>query len=651
MPQTLARPTFLLATAAAALLAGSAYAAPLATLPAVFPQPVSMALTGPAMTLGSEATLVDAGADAATIALVRDALAAAGVETIRTARSLPGSPRGTVVVVGTAGTASVRSGLTRLGGSVPDKREGYALLSGTRGGAPLVVLAGHDSDGLYYAAQTLRQLTARGAMPAVTITDAPSMAIRGTIEGFYGAPWSMQDRAAHLDFLGSVKANTYIYSPKDDPFARDKWREAYPQATLDALKGLIDQARRHHVRFTYAISPGPSICYSDPADVQALQRKFDVFRAMGVRSFYIAYDDIEYKQWNCDADRAALGEPGERAAGLAQAQLSNTIYRWLKGKDGADAELMIVPTEYYNTTESPYKAALREVDPAVYVQWTGTDVVPPAISIGDAKAATKAFGRKTLLWDNYPVNDYGESAGRLLMAPYAKRQAGLSGELSGILANPMNQEAPSRVAVFGSAAFSWNDRDYDADRAWKAAARMLASDDAATTDALMTFFDVEHLAPTFGSQPWQPAAPRLKVTLDGIADALANGTPQERRTALAGLKTTADNLATAPDTIRAGVADAGFVAQSKPWLDALQLWGRALQATANGLLAAEQGSPRARSFFAQAQALATQADAIQTIPNTTRPQGPIKVADGVLDRFVREAPSLVFLSSAQAAGD
>ena len=64
------------------------------------------------------------------------------------------------------------------------------------------------------------------------------MAIRGTIEGFYGAPWSMEDRARHLDFLGSVKANTYVYSPKDDPFARDKWRDAYPQATLDALKTL-----------------------------------------------------------------------------------------------------------------------------------------------------------------------------------------------------------------------------------------------------------------------------------------------------------------------------------------------------------------------------------------------------------------------------
>ncbi|MEJ8628953.1 beta-N-acetylglucosaminidase domain-containing protein [Sphingomonas sp. I4] len=100
--------------------------------------------------------------------------------------------------------------------------------------------------------------------------------------------------------------------------------------------------------------------------------------------------------------------------------------------------------------------------------------MPPAISIPDAKAATKAFGRKTLLWDNYPVNDYASSAGRLLLAPYAKREAGLSSELTGILSNPMNQEAPSRVAVTGVLAFGWNDKGYDADRTWHYAARDLA---------------------------------------------------------------------------------------------------------------------------------------------------------------------------------
>ncbi|KTF70708.1 hypothetical protein ATB93_18635 [Sphingomonas sp. WG] len=67
----------------------------------------------------------------------------------------------------------------------------------------------------------------------------------------------------------------------------------------------------------------------------------------------------------------------------------------------------MVPTEYYETKGSSYKSGLgKQLDSQIVVQWTGTDVVPQSISINDAKAAQEAFGRKTLLWDNYPVNDY-----------------------------------------------------------------------------------------------------------------------------------------------------------------------------------------------------------------------------------------------------
>jgi hyaluronoglucosaminidase len=283
------------------------------------------------------------------------------------------------------------------------------------------------------------------------------------------------------------------------------------------------------------------------------------------------------------------------------------------------------------------------------VQWTGTDVVPPAISIPDARAATKAFGRKTLLWDNYPVNDYGESTGRLLMAPYTRRQAGLSGELTGILSNPMNQEAPSRVAVTGVVAFAWNDKAYDAQRTWRAAARALAGGDARGTAALLTFFDTQHLAPTFGNQPWQEQAPQLKAALDRVREALASGDAAARDSALADLATTADALAGAADIIRSGSVDPAFAEQARPWLDALQRWGRALQLTAAGLSAANQGSGAAPRYFADAARLAAEAAAFQSIPGATRFDGPIKVADGVLDRFIADAPTLIALSAAPAS--
>lgn len=616
------------------------------TLPAIFPAPVSAKLTGKELALGKTVVLVQAGKpDAETSALVRRVLTAAGVEQIRTAARLPARLDASYLVLGTGNAPLVKNALDRTGATLPTQDEGYALASAAVDGGTLIVLAGKDGDGLYHAAQTLRQILTRPSIPALAIADYPAMPVRGTIEGFYGKHWAMAERASHIGFLAELKANTYIYSPKDEPFARDRWREDYPAETLKALGGLVDAANRQHINFVYAISPGPSICYSNPADLEAIRRKFGAMRAIGVRSFYVALDDIEYTKWNCPADEAAFGKPGQSAAASAQARLLNAVQTDLVAANDRGS-LIMVPTEYYNTTESPYKATLRkELDPRVVVQWTGTDVVPPSISVNDARNATKAFGRKTLLWDNYPVNDFRESSGRLLLAPYARREAGLSAELSGIVSNPMNQEAASRPAVMGLVAFAWNDRGYDADRTWHAAARYLANGDPQVAAALLTFFDTQHLAPTFGSHPWQPQAPRLKALIDHTRDALALGDAAARAEALDALAAAAQQLTAAPDLIRAGVTAPGFVDQSRPWLDATEIWGRALQLTVSGLTAALDGTPgsadTATRLFTQAQALAKQAEAINSIPGAVRFDGPIKVADGVLDTFIQDAPGLV----------
>ncbi|MBB4657436.1 hyaluronoglucosaminidase [Xanthomonas sp. F14] len=613
------------------------------TQPAIFPTPVSITLQGGTVTLGQSVVLVAApGADPESVALVRRILGTAGVTKIATAARLPAKLDRPHIVLGTGEAAVVRDALTRSKAVQDTHKEGYTLASVALGTGSLITLAGHDNDGLFHAAQTLRQLVERPAIPTLAIQDHPAMPIRGTIEGFYGAPWSMADRSKHIAFLARSKANTFIYSPKDDPYARDRWREAYPAAMLKALGKLAATARRNHVDFVYAISPGPSVCFSDPADAKALLRKFDAFRALGVRSFYVALDDIEYTKWNCERDKTTFGASGAQAAGIAQSHLLNLVQADLVARHDAASELIMVPTEYYDAKESPYKEALRKhLDPKIVVQWTGTDVVPPAISIPDARAATKAFGRKTLLWDNYPVNDFETSAGRLLMAPYARREAGLSAELSGIVSNPMNQEVPSRVAVMGLTAFAWNDTGYDAQRTWHAAARDLAGGDAQVTAALLTFFDTQHLAPTFGSQPWQEQAPRLKAVLDHVRETIALGDAAARSQAIAELARTADAFAAAPQSIRAGVADKGFAEQSRPWLEAMEGWGRALQQTAAGLDAANRGDAQAAVAFADAKRIAAEAAAIPSIPGATRFGGPVKIADGVLDRFVADAPQLI----------
>lgn len=109
-------------------------------------------------------------------------------------------------------------------------------------GRALLALSGTDTTGTFYAAQTLRQLLTGKRLPAVTVRDWPTAKLRGVIEGFYGTPWTHAERLSQLDFYGRTKQNVYVYSPKDDPYLRERWRDEYPAAQLDRLRELVDRA-------------------------------------------------------------------------------------------------------------------------------------------------------------------------------------------------------------------------------------------------------------------------------------------------------------------------------------------------------------------------------------------------------------------------
>ena len=617
-----------------------------ATLPTIFPVPVFSELRGGHFALGEKVTLVVLSeVSEFTKDSVVKLLNAAGVKSVNVISKLPKNKQGNLVILSVGDKPEVKSLLTSAQISVDNHKEGYTIFSKESEDGFIISLIGNDPDGLFHATQSFAQLTKGSYFPSILINDHPSQPIRGTIEGFYGKPWTMKEREKHLQFLASVKANTYVYTPKDDPYARDKWREPYPADTLAELGRIAKIATNNHINFVYAISPGPTICFSCKTDFDLLKDKVNALRSVGVRSFYLALDDIEYKKWNCEQDSVTFGKSGPEAAAIAQSTLLNQLQDYIKSVDPEAPNLIMVPTEYYDAKESPYKAALRKIlNPNIVVQWTGTDVVPPSISVNDAKAATRAFGKPTLLWDNYPVNDYAQTKGRLLLAPYVRREAGLSKQLAGILSNPMNQEAASRVAVTGVVAFAWNDVGYDANRTWTFAARELAGYDPKTTRALLLFFDTQHLAPTFGTHPWQEQSPSLKLILDQVRDALSFGNNAERESAIQMLSNHARAFKHAPQIIRVGTIDKGFVSESDPWLDAMELWGEALEETALGLKATNAGENNAVSHFNKAKELVKKAEVIPSTPGATRFEGPVKIADGVLDVFINDAPKLLYIN-------
>ena len=71
--------------------------------------------------------------------------------------------------------------------------------------------------------------------------------MHGVIEGFYGPPWSHEERLTVLDWMAAFGLNTYFYAPKDDLKQRLLWREAYVESELHLLKDLIEACRQRGI--------------------------------------------------------------------------------------------------------------------------------------------------------------------------------------------------------------------------------------------------------------------------------------------------------------------------------------------------------------------------------------------------------------------
>jgi hyaluronoglucosaminidase len=558
---------------------------------------------------------------------VREALRRAGAARIRES----GADPGTDVTVWLSGGPAV---LRRVG--VADRaglpEEGYVLAAGQDAGRGHIVLDGTDGAGAFYAALTFAQVVQDGWMPGLAVRDWPSMRYRGSIEGFYGTPWSHADRLDHVAYLGAHKMNTYQYAPKDDPYHRERWREPYPPDRLAHLGELIARARSWHVGFTFALSPGLSVRYTAPADIDALLAKFEALYALGARSFNVPFDDIDYGVWHSPADRDRFGEGGA-GAGAAQAHVLNAVQAWVRGK-GDVHPLQTVPTEYHDLADSPYKRALRDhLDPEVIVHWTGTDVIPETITAAEAARAREVFGHPIMVWDNYPVNDY--LPGRLPLAALTGRGPGLSAEVTGVISNPANQAAVSKVALFSFAGLGWNEESHDARHAWSSALAERAGGDAATTAALRAFADVS----TYDGRLHHTQAPELAAAVGAFWRRWSGG---DRTGAIEGLRPAVRALVAAPAAIRAGVTDPAFAEEAGAWLEATGLWAAALDAALD-LLADQAG--RAPVHRERIHALTARANAIRDTRaphDTTAP----RIGDGVIDTFLGAATATVERSPA-----
>ncbi|WP_399442091.1 beta-N-acetylglucosaminidase domain-containing protein [Streptomyces sp. WAC08241] len=590
---------------------------PQQSAPAVWPRPQSLAGSGPSVRLGDEVTLLaDADADPYALAALRELLRAAGVRTVHT--GLPG--RGPVVrAAGPAGDGAEEA-LTALG--VPERfdlpRGGYRLATGRFGGRETVVLDGVGEDGLFHAVQTLRQLLGSGReVPGVVVRDWPGTAERGVTEGFYGSPWTREQRLAQLDFLGRTKQNRYLYAPGDDPYRQLQWREPYPAAQRAEFRALAERARANHVTLGWAVSPAQSMCLASSADVAALTRKLDDMWALGVRSFQLQFQDASYDEWHCSRDADAFGR-GPEAAAAAHARVANTVARHLAERHPDGEPLTVMPTEYYQDGSTAYRTKLAEaLDADVRVAWTGVGVVPRTITGGELAGARRALDHPLVTMDNYPVNDYAQD--RLFLGPATGREPAVAAGSAAYLAHAMEQATASRVPLFTTADYAWNPKGYRPEESWRAAVDDLAGPDPAAREALRA------LAGNGASSILAPAGESayLKPLLAAFWDARAGADKGARERAARALRDAFTVMRRAPERLTA-TAGGTFDDETGPWLEQLSRYGLAGERAVDVLLAQGRGDGAA-AWQAQLEL-----EGARKALDTSR----VTVGAGVLDPFL-----------------
>lgn len=322
-----------------------------------------------------------------------------------------------------------------------------------------IIVLGKDSDAAFYGLTSLyhvfNQLESKTILN-FTIEDYADVASRGFIEGYYGNPWSVEDRVNLMTWSGYYKLNSYFYAPKDDPKHNSNWRELYTEEELEELiVPLAEAGNASKCRYVYALHPYMSnaISYASEeayqADLAIVKAKFTQVIECGVRQIAILADDA--------------GSVGGDNYIRTLEDITEWIVEMQEIYPDLKIELPFCTVEYGGYGESYYSQFPENVQ----IIMTGGKVWGE-VSQNYTDSFTNNVGRGPYLWINWPCTD--NSKNHLIMAGYADfLQPGVSPEkIEGIVLNPMQQSEPSKVAIFGNACYSWNiwQSESEAEEAW-----------------------------------------------------------------------------------------------------------------------------------------------------------------------------------------
>lgn len=267
--------------------------------------------------------------------------------------------------------------------------------------------------------------------------DRPPGPELGIIEGFYGRPWTWEERTDTMRFAAAHGYRFHLYAPKADPFLRRRWTEEHPSGTRDALARFGRACREAGARFGVGLSPYEIFAGFDAGARDALARKLAFLDSLGVEDLALLFDDMR-------------GDSPD----LAARQLE--VVAWTRARTAA-SRLLVCPTYYsddpvldrvFGDRPPGYLEELGEgLEDGIEIFWTGPEVVTRAYSPSHLRRVATQLRRKPFLWDNYPVNDGQRMSRYLHLRAFTGRPAALSGLVAGHGVNPALQPVLTRIPL------------------------------------------------------------------------------------------------------------------------------------------------------------------------------------------------------------
>jgi hypothetical protein len=291
----------------------------------------------------------------------------------------------------------------------------------------------------------------------------------GVIEGYFGRPWSHEDRKQVVTCLRDLGYSFFHYAPKADAYLRRRWRDPHPSNALADLIDLSSLCRRLGMRFGVGLSPYElyrDFSKSAKTDFLAKIRALD---AIGIDDLAVLFDDTRGDVPDLAAREAEIVHTALEATRATRVVMCPTYY-------SDDRMLDVV----FGKRPAGYLEDLgRRLDPRVGVYWTGEEICTREFSAGHLTRVAEALQRKPTLWDNYPVND-GPCMSRFLhLRAFTGRPSAIGSHIAAHAINPALQPHLSLIPATTLAASYREGTAYCYMSAFRVAVRAVAGADLA----------------------------------------------------------------------------------------------------------------------------------------------------------------------------